>query len=587
SELYILPATGPTKENPARNVTRFATYNGGASWSRSGQRLAFISQRKRNLNSAFVLDLQRPAAPNAPPSKEIDWDEIHLRVRQPTPMTIGECAIAPDGNRIAFRATQDGDDLWIANVDGSQVTRLTSGNTKPTQIQWSRQFGNLLYFRDGQGALRTANLVAPAGSNIAVVPFQARLPVRQGELFQEIFDQAWRLLHDNFYDPNFHGVDWYRLREKYRPLVKHCALREDLYALIYYLFGELNASHLGITGNLPAAEQTTADLGLLFARDSPGPGLKIEEVLKRGPADRRGLQLKAGDVVLAIDDVEITDRTDLSALLNDKVNEVVALHVASHPHDARQRRRVEITAQNRQLIAQLMYDRWVAANARRVHEWSKGTLGYIHIPSMDEPGLERFLRLLYSDNFDKDGIVLDVRFNGGGFTHETILNYLLGKEHTVFSQRHGAQGFVLNFSDRKWTRPLVCLINQRSYSDAEIFAHAFRAHGLGKLVGQATAGHVIGTRTVTLIDGSAFRLPRIGVRTDKGVNMEKEGVQPDVAVEVHPDAWAAGADVQLERAVAVLLHDVEQWRKSRGGGVAGPGRAAPSGSSTAPAPDHR
>jgi tricorn protease len=211
---------------------------------------------------------------------------------------------------------------------------------------------------------------------------------------------------------------------------------------------------------------------------------------------------------------------------------------------------------------------------------------------MDEDGLDRFVRALYSDNFDKEGIVLDVRFNGGGFTHDQVLNYLVGKEHTVFAQREGPQGLVLRSYDRKWTRPLVLLINNRSYSDAEIFPHAFRTWGLGKLVGQATGGHVIGTRNIQLIDGSTFRTPRIGVHTVKGINMEKEGVVPDVEVPVHPDQLARGEDPQLERAVAVLTDDVTAWRKTRGP-VAGsplpgqPGAApvvTPSPGSAPPAP---
>src|SRR5207248_4842848 len=131
--------------------------------------------------------------------------------------------------------------------------------------------------------------------------------------------------------------------------------------------------------------------------------------------------------------------------------------------------------------------------------------------------------------------VLDVRFNGGGFTHEQVLNYLGSKAHTLFRFRDGGEGLVLRPYDRKWNKPAVLLINNRSYSDAEIFPHAFRTLGLGKLVGQATGAHVIGTTAVKLIDGSMFRVPRTGVFTAKGINMEKEGVPPDVVVEQHPD----------------------------------------------------
>src|SRR5262249_32040271 len=159
------------------------------------------------------------------------------------------------------------------------------------------------------------------------------------------------------------------------------------------------------------------------------------------------------------------------------------------------------------------------------------------------------VRALYSDNFDKEAIVLDVRYNGGGYTHDQILNYLGGREHTVFKQRDGGQGVVMRSFDRKWTKPLVLLLNNRSYSDPEIFPSAFRTLGLGKLVGQPSGAHVIGTYTVRLIDGSRFRIPRIGVFTSSGANMEKKGVTPDVIVEQHPDQLAKGIDPQIDKAV--------------------------------------
>jgi tricorn protease len=254
-------------------------------------------------------------------------------------------------------------------------------------------------------------------------------------------------------------------------------------------------------------------------------------------------------------------------LLNGKVGEVVMLDVlanpAGDPKDPKNRRRVEVTGADRGPIGDLMYERWVQKNADRVKELSKGKLGYIHIPNMEEPGLERFVRSLYSDNFDKEAIVIDVRNNGGGFTHDQVLNYLTGKEHTFFRQRDGGEGMVLRSFDRKWTKPMVVMCNSRSYSDAEIFPHAFRTMGLGKLVGEPTGGFVIGTSAIRLIDGSIFRLPRTGVFTVKGVNMEKEGVVPDVVVPQHPDELARGVDSQLDKAVEVLTADVAAWKKTR------------------------
>ena len=177
-----------------------------------------------------------------------------------------------------------------------------------------------------------------------------------------------------------------------------------------------------------------------------------------------------------------------------------------------------------------------------------------------------------------------MRFNGGGFTHDHVLNYLAGKEHTVFRQRDGGEGLVLRNDQRKWTKPLVVMTNNRSYSDAEIFPHAFRTLGLGKVVGQATGGFVIGTGSTRLIDGSTFRLPRTGVFTNAGVNMERQGVQPDVAVELTPEDWRKGIDTQLLKAVDVVAADVREWKVRKGSLAGGPAAPAASPPSTAPMP---
>jgi tricorn protease len=572
SELYIVPSTGATTENPARNITRYATYNGDVTWSHGGKKIAFLSERRDSGRQyIYSLALQKPAAPGVTertsflgtPSVNIDWEDIHLRVEAAAQLPAVTGAISPDGNKVAFRDARD-HELWVASTNGGQLTRLTHSRAAPRLIVWSKPRnafgGDVIYYLDRAGAI---HLVRSSGSSGPSLPFRIKMHIKTQDLYSEMFDQTWRYLAEHFYDASFHGRDWKAVREKYRPLVAHVAMKEDLYSLLYLMLGELNASHLGVGGHGTSPEEETADLGLIFDDNYRGPGLKIAEILKRGPADRRGLNLKAGEYILGLDGKELSEKMSLSGLLNGKVGESVDLLVAAKSDaPAKERRHVALTAVSRQTIAPLMYDRWVEHNAERVAKLSKGKLGYIHIPSMDEAGLDRFVRSLYSDNFDKEAIVLDVRYNGGGFTHEKILNYLGSREHTIFKERNGGQGLVLRANDRKWHKPLVLLINNRSYSDAEIFPNAFRTLGLGKLVGQPTGGFVIGTGSVQLIDGSTLRIPRIGVYTTKGVNMEKEGVVPDVIVEEQPDQLAKGVDVQLDKAVEVLQKDVVAWKKS-------------------------
>ena len=554
---------GRPAQNPPRNITRFATYNGGVTWSKTGNKLAFISQRRGNTFERYVLSLQKPAAaPGHAGSKDIDWDDIHLRVKQPSAMNISECAISSDGSKIAFRASSDdSDDLWVANADGGSVTRLTTGNLKPTQIQWSRYFPSQIYFRDGTGNLRAVMIGGPAVIGPNIVPFTAKMTVRQDELFLEMFDQSWRALNENFYDPQVPrrrleqgprqiSPAGQALRHEGRPVRPHQpdARRAERVA----------PRHLRQPRHARAGDRRPRpDL-----RPSPsGPRPQDRRDPQRRPRRPARPQPQAGRHHRRHRRHRAhRQRTNVSKLLNDKVGETVVLQVVAEPDDATPNAASRFAAEPRTKINDLMYERWIKKNADRVAELSKGKLGYIHIPSMDEAGLERFVRALYSDNFDKDGIVLDVRYNGGGFTHDQVLNYLTGKEHTIFSHRDGSSGLVLRSYDRKWTKPLTLLINNRSYSDAEIFPHAFRTWGLGKLVGQPTGGFVIGTRNITLIDGSTFRTPRIGVHTVKGVNMEKEGVMPDILIEPHPDQLARGIDVQLEKAVEVLRGEgCDQW----------------------------
>jgi tricorn protease len=563
SEVYIVPANG----GEARNVTRYATYNGDVSWSTQGMKVAFISQRRRAYGM-FVLSLQKPAVKGAPASADIDWEDIHRRTKLASGIGALSGTISPDGTRIAFQSYGvNGFDLWIASADGKSHSRITTGNMQPGNIQWSKQLP-MVYFLDGQGVIRVARV--SFGTQHLPIPFQAKMTIRRDEEFGEMFEQSWRALRDHFYDSKFHGADWNAVRAKYRPLVKHVAMKEDLYTLITLMLGELNASHLGISGPLGRSEEITAELGLLFDESYTGPGLKVAEILKHGPADKRGLPLKKGDYILSIDGVLLNEQTNLSKLLNNKTNETVQLTVADTPNpdskNPRAVRKLELTAVSRYAVHDLMYERWVENNAKRVEQLSKGKFGYIHIPSMDDDGLDRFVRALYSDNFDKEAIVLDVRYNGGGFTHDQVLNYLGAKEHTFFQQRNGGEGPVLRSYDRKWTRPLVLLINNRSYSDAEIFPNAFRSLGLGKLVGEPTGGFVIGTSGFRLIDGSTLRLPQTGVYTMRGnrrINMEREGVTPDFLVEQNPDQLAKGEDPQLAKAVEVLRSDVAAWKKKK------------------------
>ena len=277
SEVYIVPTDG---SGPPKNVTRYATFNGDVSWSSTGNKIGFIGQR-RGTYAPHVISLQRPLAAGTRPgaASEIDWDDLHLRAERVAGISAETASISPDGSQFAFRSLSTGDDLWVASTSGGSLTRVTTGNQAPRAIRWSKKSRGLLYFLNGSGELRSIRTSSAFGSALGLssepskVPFQAKMTVRRDEEFGEMFTQSWRALSDFFYDAKHHDTNWNSVRAKYQPLVAHVAQREDLYALVSLMLGELNASHLGISGRLPVADEVTADLGLLFDESYAGPGL--------------------------------------------------------------------------------------------------------------------------------------------------------------------------------------------------------------------------------------------------------------------------------------------------------------------------
>ena len=213
---------------------------------------------------------------------EIDWDDIHLRV------DAGRQHLGRFGRDLAERRTDRLPPLRQRRrpVGGqrerSSLTRVTHSGQAPKNIRWSRKSSGLIYFLDGSGEFRSTRAAGAFGVSIGGltsepmrINFQAKMTVKRDEEFAEMFEQCWRALSDSFYDPQYHGANWEAVRDKYQPLVGHVAQQEDLYALVSLMLGELNASHLGISGRLPTADEQTADLGLIFDETYRGPGLKI------------------------------------------------------------------------------------------------------------------------------------------------------------------------------------------------------------------------------------------------------------------------------------------------------------------------
>jgi tricorn protease len=373
---------------------------------------------------------------------------------------------------------------------------------------------------------------------------------------QQVFEEAWRVMKNRFYDPKMHGVNWAMAKDKYESLLPHVADREELHDVIMEMIGEMNASHTGISGGDPqdplheAAQTHYPGFDL---EPDPSSYYRVSWIYRKGPADHDYVRLAPGNYILAVNGRDLKTPDNYWRMFNLLPGARFDFLVNSTPNmDGAWRVSIEPVTQNAQ--ADLEYQRWVDSRKQMVTDLSKGDIGYLHIRAMDAPSLAKFERDLTA-NIDKKALIIDERFNGGGGIDQELLAIL--NQRRKYESYQGRDSVVLSRPSQAFFGPMVVLQNERSASDAEMFPEGFRALGLGKVIGVTTMGAVIGTGSYTLLDGSQLRTPSFGVFGAKGQDLENYGVPPDVYVDNGPADFLAGHDRQIEKAVEVLAAEMK------------------------------
>lgn len=572
-------------------------------WSKDGSKLGFVSERNNGDNDIWFAwlkkeDWEKSNAEWTRREKEkddrdktktktkddedddeddeessaivIDFDKIYQRLEQVTRYTGGESDFTFDakGEHIYFtnsgvsRKNYDIDrSLFKIKWDGSDKKEIKGG--KNTYGLQKYPLKNKIYLMSRGGQITVLNTKS---DKIDKRPVNSEMKIRYKEELEQIFEEGWRVLDAGFYDPEFHGQDWDKLKKTYKPLALNASTKQDFQMIFNLMLGQLNASHMGLYGRDSQKDTQNERTGLLgIEGESSTNGFKITRVVYDSPADKTESQLQVGDVITAVNQNEVQSSGNFFAHLEGVANERTLLSVNRAGND------MEFIIWPSNSLRTELYNEWVENRRQLVDEYSKGRLGYLHIQGMNWTSFERFERELMAAGYGKEGIVIDVRYNGGGWTTDYLMAVLNVDQHAYTIPRGAAKSLEDHkqykenypFGERlplaSWTKPSIALCNQNSYSNAEIFSHAYKTLGLGTLVGTPTFGAVISTGGARLQDGSLIRLPfRAWYVKATEENMENGPAVPDIIIDNPPAYKAKNIDPQLKRAVEELLGQLEK-----------------------------
>ncbi|NLI00863.1 MAG: hypothetical protein GX446_15380 [Chthonomonadales bacterium] len=555
TDVWVVPVSG----GEAVNVTMYPGSNEQPQWSADGRFLTFLSSRDRpSGRDLYAVPLQRTDAQatkdgaTGPKEITIDFEEIELRSKRLTLMGVAAYDLAPDG-KTAFGVGGfgPGGDHFAVPLAGGEVQRLSNSGDAEGAPRFGATSDRYWCLVRG-GTVRSYRRQGPgwAGSPLA---FEARRDLDRVAERAQVFAEFWRSLATGFSDPKMHGVDWDAVRARYERLLPGAWTTEEMvFFILSPMAGELNASHAEVSPSVTGSEPEVAELGLVFDETHPGPGLRVKGYVRDGPNGGASPIVKPGEYILAIGDTDVSLTETMWSALAGRADKETELLVNAKP-SREGARTVKMKPVTSARIDDLQYEQDVRDARARVEALSKGRLAYINIRSMDGPSLQRMERELWGMAQTKDGLILDVRGNGGGSTHDAVLAQLARASYGFTQPRDGPRSTQ---PWRHWDRPVVLLTDENSMSDAEILAMGFRELKLGKIVGTRTPGYVIGTYSDTLQDGTSYRIPMWRWYDARGKDLENEGVAPDVAVE--RSGRDAESDEQLAAAVSILLKELGQ-----------------------------
>ena len=451
---------------------------------------------------------------------------------------MADAILSPGGDTLYYQAKFEGGyDLWKHDLVENK-TEIVMKNVG-YGLEADKDFKNLYVYNNG---IKQIDLAKNSQKGI---DFEANFNYRPYEERAYIFNHVWQQVKDKFYDPKLHGVDWEGYKKTYAKFLPYINNNYDFRDMLSEMLGELNGSHTGARYYPEGATLKTAALGLFFDNDYEGDGLKVEEVINRGPFAVRNTGVKKGCIIEAIDGQKIAKGSDYTSLLDGKAGKMTRVSV----FDPSRKKRFDVVVRaiSRSAQADLLYRRWVDRNREMVDSLSNGTIGYVHVKAMDSESFRTVFSQLLSDSMrQKKAVIVDERHNGGGWLHDDLCTLLSGKQYAKFI----AHGKYIGYDPwNKWVKPSCVMICEDDYSNGHGFPAVYKTLGIGKLVGAPVAGTMTAVWWERMMNGMIFGIPQVGNQAMDGTFFENKELKPDIEVYNTPADYETGNDKQLKAAV--------------------------------------
>ena len=459
--------------------------------------------------------------------------------------------LSKDGEKLYYLASYEkGFDLWVASLRTHETRQLAKLDATAGRLEMTRD-GKSLFVLAGGNMYR----VNTEDGKVSPIRINTEMELNAAGERAYIFDHAWRQVKKKLFDPHLQGVDWDYYHTTYKQFLPHVNNYYDFQVLLSEFLGELNASHTGgrYRPDFPNGDETAA-LGLLYDLSKRGDGLLVKEVIAGGPFDVDGTHMAPGMIIDKIDGQVITAGADWASLLNHKAGQLtlISFHNGGNTYEE------SIKPIKPQVeTSTLLYNRWTRMMEHLVDSLSGGKVGYVHVRSMDDPSFRVTFDKVLGRNIDKSALIVDTRFNGGGWLHDDLVTFLGGKLYfTLHPQNHTTKG---GESLNKWTKPSCVVMSEGNYSDAFMFPYAYKELGIGKLIGMPVAGTGTAVWWETQINNRiVFGIPMVasyGAGEDHPT--ENHQLEPDIRVPNEYNKMLGGEDQQIEAAVKEMLSTIK------------------------------